>query len=80
MKQQPNELPVSLKNTTAITTESGSQLFEQKVLLRKVSKFVTGQKEDGIIPIPVFIDPETGKIVKDFVPLDLREELKDQLI
>ena len=37
-------------------------LFSNKeLLLRTVSKFVTGTDEDALIPIPVFYDPETGK-------------------
>ena len=31
------------------------------------------------MPIPVFFDPTSGKILKDGIPLELREELKDEL-
>jgi hypothetical protein len=62
-----------------LNTEGGV-LFQQGVILRTVSKFVTGTSEDGLIPIPVFYDPATGKILEASVPKDLREELKDQMI
>ena len=29
------------------------------------------------MPIPVFFEPGTGKLVESTIPLDLREELKD---
>ena len=66
-KQQ--ELKVDLKNTTSVTG--------QAFLLRKVSKFVVGGNEDGLLPIPVFYDLDTRKIIKDSIPTELREEYED---
>ena len=77
--QQP-QMNVDLKNTTSIETPTGKKIFQQGVLLRKVSKFVAGTDKDAILPIPVFYDPETGKILEGTVPQDLRDELKDELI
>jgi len=76
-QQQPN---IDLKNTTAIETESGNRIWKQGALLRKVSKFVTGTDSDAVMPIPVFYDSETGKILEDSLPKELREEYKDVLI
>ena len=45
------------------------------MILRKVSKFVTGTSEDAIVPIPVFYDAETGTILEDTIPKELREEI-----
>jgi hypothetical protein len=77
--QQP-QLNIDLKNTSPVTNFDGGSVFEQGVILRKVSKFVTGTNEDALLPIPVFIDPLTKKILTDSVPPELREELKDELI
>ena len=41
---------------------------------------ITGTDEDALLPIPVFYDPNTGKILKGSVPKDLREELADEII
>ena len=76
MEQQP-QLNLDLKNTTAVTTEEGGQVFGNGVILRKVSKFVSGTNEDALLPIPVFYDLETKKILVDSIPKELREELKD---
>ena len=76
-QQQPN---IHLKNTTAIETEGGGRIWQQGALLRKVSKFVTGTDADAVMPIPVFYDPESGKILEDSLPKELREEYKDVLI
>ena len=76
-QQQPN---IDLKNTTSVETESGKKIWQQGALLRKVSKFVTGTDADAVMPIPVFYDPESGKILEDSLPKELREEYKDVLI
>jgi len=44
------------------------------MILRKISKFITGTSEDAVIPIPVFYDPETNEILGDTLPRELREE------
>lgn len=77
--QQP-QLNIDLKNTTAVNNFDGGNVFLQGVILRKVSRFVTGTNEDAMLPIPVFYDPATKKILADSVPQDLREELKDELM
>ena len=71
MGMQPQ---IDLKKTTAVTTESGSDIWQQGVILRRVSRFITNSSEDGILPIPVFYDGATGKILKDTLPPDLRDE------
>ena len=78
--QQPEAQmpPIDLKNTTEVKNFDGGSVFQQGVILRKVSKFVTGSDEDALLPIPVFFDPTTKKILKDSIPRDLREELKDE--
>ncbi len=45
--------------------------------MRKVSKFITGGDEDALLPIPVFYDLETKKIILDSIPTELREEYSE---
>ena len=71
--EQP-QLNLDLSKTTSIDTPSGGKIWQQGMILRKVSKFVTGTPDDAIIPIPVFDDAETGKILEDTLPRELREE------
>ena len=73
MQQQP-QMNLDLSKTTAIDTPSGGKIWQQGIILRKVSKFVTGTSEDAVVPIPVFYDAETGKILEDTLPRELREE------
>tara|TARA_Y100000385_G_scaffold43036_1_gene39949 strand:- start:246 stop:491 length:246 start_codon:yes stop_codon:yes gene_type:complete len=78
-QQQQQQAPIDLKNTTEVKNFNGGSIFQQGVILRKVSRFVAGTDEDALMPIPVFYDPETNKILTDSVPKDLREEMKDEL-
>jgi|TARA_Y100000034_G_C6544003_1_gene234822 hypothetical protein len=77
---QPQGLNIDLKNTTSVTGFDGGHLFGQAFLLRKISKFVSGTTEDALLPIPVFYDIETRKVIKDSIPKELREEYSDIVI
>mgnify|MGYP001291644544 FL=1 len=74
---QPN---VKLEDTTSFETPDGNKIFQQGVLLRKVSKFVAGTDEDAVMPIPVFFCPDSKKLVGLTLPPEIRNEYKDDLI
>ena len=74
-KSQLQEQPqLDFSKTTSIPNNSGGQLFQQGFVLRKVSRFITQGAEDAVLPIPVFYDKETGKILADTLPPELRSE------
>ena len=79
-QQQQAGPPIDLKNTSEIKNFDGGVLFKQGVVLRTVSKFVMGTEEDALLPIPVFYEPETKKILKASIPKDLREELSEHIM
>ena len=79
--EQPVQQPqIDLKSTTGLKNEEGGSVFMSGVILRKISKFVAGTDNDAIMPIPVFYDPTTMKILGEGIPVELREELKDELV
>lgn len=75
-KQQMN-LNIDIKNTTPILSPEGNQVFQEGVILRKVSRFVTGTSEDGVVPVPVFFDVVTGKVLVELLPKELRAEFEN---
>ncbi len=79
-EQEKMNLNVDLKNTQVIKTEEGNVVFQQGVILRKVSKFVVGAEEDAVMPIPIFYDPISGKILKDTIPAELRKDYEDHVV
>ena len=70
-KQQEINMNVALKDTTAIACEEcQNEVFQEGVLLRKVSRFVTGTAQDALMPIPVFSCAKCGHVNADFMPKD----------
>jgi hypothetical protein len=80
MSKQQLNINVDIKNSTAVKSPDGNQVFQEGVILRKVSKFITGTSEDGIIPIPVFFDVKSGKVLIELLPKELRAEFEDDTI
>ena len=76
MQKQP-EMNIDFSTTTAVEGFDGGQLFGQAFVLLKISKFIIGANEDALIPIPVFYDLESKKIIKDSLPPELRDEYAD---
>jgi hypothetical protein len=73
MQEQQPQMQLDLGNTTAVETPSGKQIFQQGFIIRKASRFVTGTPEDALIPIPVFYDTESGKVLSAALPVEVRE-------
>ena len=81
MNQKPQmNINIDIKNTQPITSPEGNQVFQEGVLLRKVSRFVTGTQEDGLIPVPCFFDVATGKVLVELLPKELRAEFEDDAV
>lgn len=76
----PNQPQIKIENTQQVVNFDGDILFHEGVILRKVSKFLAATEEDVIIPISVYYDPVSKKILKETVPPQLRDELKDYII
>ena len=78
-KNQTPKFNIDLKNTSPISSKDGNQVFNEGYILRRVSKFVTGASEDGVIPLPIFYDVQTGKILNETLPKDLRKEYEENV-
>ena len=77
MKNQQPQLNIDLSKTTSVETPNGGKIWSQGVIIRKVSKFLVGADEDMLIPVPVFYDLDSKKILPDSLPKELRDEYKD---
>lgn len=63
------QMNISLEDTTEIKCEKcESNVFVQGVMLRSVSRFITGTAQDGIMPIPVFSCAKCGHVNSQFLP------------
>ena len=75
--QQP-KVNIDIKNTRPIQSPEGNSVFSEGVILRKVSRFISGTSEDGVIPVPVFYDVVTGKVLIELLPKELRAEFEKE--
>jgi uncharacterized Zn finger protein len=48
--------------------ECKHQIFEEKMMIKKVSKFMTGNAQDSIVPIPVISCAKCGHVNELFKP------------
>jgi uncharacterized Zn finger protein len=48
--------------------ECGGQVFEERMMIKKVSKFLTGSDQDSIVPIPVISCAKCGHVNELFKP------------
>ncbi len=76
--QKQMKLNIDLKSAETIYSPNGNCIFAEGVILKKISKFVSGTSEDAIVPIPVFYDIESGNILTELLPKELREEFESQ--
>jgi uncharacterized Zn finger protein len=69
MEQQLN---IGLDKTVAASCdECQNEIFQEGILLRKASRFLTGTSQDAIIPIPVFMCSKCGHVNEEFLPKNL---------
>jgi hypothetical protein len=60
---------IDISKTTPLlcdNTECENDMFMKAMKFRKVSKLLTGQKQDGILPVEVYMCTACGNVNKDF--------------
>lgn len=63
------QMNINLEDTTEIKCEKCEHnVFNQGVLLRSISRFITGTQQDGVMPIPVFYCAKCGHVNEQFMP------------
>ena len=74
MEGKLGALQMSLADTTAVQCSlCGGEVFEQGVMLRKVSALLTGNGQEGLIPVPVFLCSKCGTVVQELLPIELQK-------
>ena len=73
MSQQQVNLNISLDKTTEVVCDKcNNSTFQEVILLRKASRFITGTSQDAMIPISVFACSKCGHVNEEFLPMQLR--------
>jgi len=75
MSQEQMNLNITLDKTTGMSCdECSNEIFQEGVMLRKASRFITGTAQDAMIPIPVFACSKCGHVNEDFIPSQLKKQ------
>jgi uncharacterized Zn finger protein len=70
---QPQNLNISLDQTSEVKCESCGHSFMKEVLMmRKVSGILTGTGQPSYIPIPLFACDKCGHVNQEFLPAELK--------
>lgn len=78
MKQQQKQINIPLDQTQGvICDECQNEIFIPGFVLRKASKFLTGDTQDNLIPIQVMACASCGHVNKEFLPLELQDHVDE---
>jgi hypothetical protein len=72
--QQPTQLNVSLNDGRDIVCECSNRIFMPGFRFKKFSRIITGQPNDSILPIELFLCTACGKPLNELLPSELKEE------
>ncbi|CAB4175630.1 hypothetical protein UFOVP1247_252 [uncultured Caudovirales phage] len=68
--QSQPKLNINLADAPYIKCEACSkEVFEEKMMIKKVSKFLSGSDQDSIVPVPVLACSSCGNINEMFKPV-----------
>ena len=48
--------------------ECSHKVFEEKMMIKKISRFMTGAEQDSIMPVPAIVCAKCGNINELFIP------------
>ena len=76
--QEQMKMNVDIKQTTPIKDINGKILIlNEGTILRKGNRFLLGTDSDPLIPIPIYYDVETNRILLDLLPKEIRDDYED---
>ena len=72
--EQGLPLGMNLNDARNMDCECGNSTFMPGFRFKKMSKLITGQAQDAIIPIEVYLCTQCGKALQELLPLELRDK------
>lgn len=69
-----HQINLDLNQTSGVTCEEcGNPFFNQAMVIRKASGFLTGTGKPTLIPIPVFTCTKCDHVNKEFLPQEIKD-------
>lgn len=72
--EQGLPLGVSLNDARDMNCDCGNNTFMPGFRFKKMSKLITGQAQDAIIPIEMYLCTQCGKALQELLPVELRDK------
>lgn len=71
LNQRPTS--ITLKDTTSVECdECKNTTFNEAMIMRRVSRLLTGAPKDSYVPVPVFLCSACGHLNDEFLPAELK--------
>jgi len=64
----------SLNDARDMNCECGNGVFMPGFRFKKISRLLTGEAKDAVLPIQLYLCTQCGKPMQDLLPDDLREK------
>jgi hypothetical protein len=72
--QQPQQPKIDLSQAQDLNcVHCGGEYFISAVMVKKISKFVTGTANDAVLPVDVLLCGNCGKPLEDLLPKEFRK-------
>jgi DNA-directed RNA polymerase subunit RPC12/RpoP len=72
--QTPQPPKIDLKDAKEIACqECGGTVFIEGTKFLKISKILTGQPQDAVMPIPLYLCGDCGEICQELLPKELQK-------
>ena len=72
--EQGLPMGINLNDARDMDCECGNKTFMPGYRFKKLSKIMTGQPQDTIIPIEMYLCTQCGKALQELLPLELRDK------
>jgi len=70
---QSRQPSITLKDTTSVECDAcKNTTFNESLIMRKVSRLLTGAPKDSYVPVPVFLCSACGHLNEEFLPAELK--------
>ena len=71
--EQGLPMGINISDARDMDCECGGKVFMSGFRFKKLSRLVTGQAQDSIIPIEMYLCTQCGKALQELLPLELRD-------
>lgn len=66
---------MNLNDARDMVCECGNKMFMPGFRFKKISRLITGQAQDSIIPIETYLCTQCGKALQELLPTELRDKV-----